>query len=157
MAVPTTEWTDNDFIYKIFAKTNGLDLFRELLAFKVGSLMNPRIEEYLYLATKCRRQWALYEQVVDLQRELHQDIQGLTMALTQKFDFQIDVQKLTDKQNVALSAGMDILHQYDSYFQQLGSKKQMPIRLAGSEKCLPTGIVADTDFYKQMAPKPVGN
>jgi len=152
ISLQSTEWTDCDFIYKMFARHNGIDMFRKLLRFKIGGLLDRKIEEYIFQVTKYRREWAMLQTVVDLQREVRRDVQHLAIAFGQKME--IDVSEPASDTGTG-SAGMEILHGLNSALKEMQARKHLPVGCRASEPCTPTSKTVDEDFDKQMKPRPV--
>ena len=152
ISIPSTEWSDNDFVYKIFAKHNGFELFLELISFKTGGTLNPRIEAYIHRAIQDRRKWVMYEKVVDLQRTVRHDAETLAIALGERFDFQVNTDS-NDPKSAMGKSSIAILQKVEEHFNEWANRRQVPVQKLISERCTIEGMTADADYREQNKPK----
>ena len=153
ISIPTLEWTDCDFLFKIFAKNRGLKLFRELISCLNGGTMPRPIEDWLYNANKVRRGWVQTKFITELSYGIRRDINSTALAMGQKFDL---LTARDDNENSEASkASIGALRTLDSMFRGWLEAGEAPVSRLGSEPCTVQGKRSDESFRKQISPKPV--
>jgi len=154
IAMPSTDWTDCDYVYKMYARQHGLDMFRELIRFKIGGLLPSKIEEYLYIVIRLRRGWMQLLDVISLENEVRKDVRRVALAAGQQYNFSPELTK-DDQRDAKIDASIGVLLMLDKQFKAAAAQGELPISRQSSEPCTVNGIRADADFRAQQAPKPL--